>query len=299
MLECKICNKKVKSIRGLSNHLKVHKISSLQYVEIYGEFRCGEKNPDLIECPICGKYNFSNLQSHLTWKHKMSADEFDAKYPNYKKYTYEYYQQCANAGSKSLKIQKQNQEKWHQTQKKAAKTYDLNHPGLRSHSAHIAHSNLSNELKERWQNPEYRKKMSDKCKEQHRTGNLTDKIVKNPGKYILYNGYKMKSSWEVRFAEFLDKNNIEYQYEPFYFPYVDAIGKHRKYYPDFYIEKLNLIVEIKPFFQLEYDEVKLKKEATINRGFNYQFITENELFKDNTILTKIIDDYKSNITKFN
>lgn len=293
MITCKICNKQVKSLRGMCNHIHSHNLTSTEYIEKYGDFRLPNKNNELITCPICGKYNFSNLQSHLTWKHKLTGTEFSNLYPNYKKFTESYRDQCSNAGKSSIKSQLNNQEKWKSSRKKAAITYDINHPGVRSNSAKIAHKDMSDRLIKLWQDPEYRKKMSDKCKKQHETTNLTELVMNSnkSHKRIPYKNFYMRSSWEVRFAEYLDNNEIKYDYEPFYFTYVDKLGKTRKYFPDFYIEKINTIIEIKPLYQANYDEVILKKESVLDRGFNFLMVTEVELFKDKTMLSKIIDDY--------
>ena len=263
MIICKICGKKVNSVRGLCNHIRTHNIDSNEYIKIYGDFRPKQnKNNNLIECPICGKYNFSNLMSHVTWKHKITKEEFNKLYPNYICYTDGYKNQCSKAARSSLKSQMSNPKKWKESRKKAARTYDINNPGMRSKSARIAHANLSEELKERWKDPEYRKKMSDKCKKQHENG-LTEKVIKSRGKRIPYKEFFMRSSWEVRLAEYLDNNSIQYEYEPFYIRYVDAIGKTRKYYPEY----------------------------SIKDGYNFEFITENEIF-DHNKLSNIIDGYR-------
>lgn len=47
---------------------------------------------------------------------------------------------------------------------------------------------------------------------------------------------------ELEFAEFLDKNNIEWEFEPFCVKYGND---NHYYYPDFYLPKLNIFVEVK------------------------------------------------------
>ena len=51
-------------------------------------------------------------------------------------------------------------------------------------------------------------------------------------------------------------------------------GKNRKYFPDFFIKKLNLVIEIKSTYtyECEKDQNEAKKEATINNGFNFKFL---------------------------
>lgn len=57
-----------------------------------------------------------------------------------------------------------------------------------------------------------------------------------------YNGYKFRSRLEAQWAVFFDTIGIEYQYEP---------EDGTRYLPDFYLPKLNLWVEVKPFERIE------------------------------------------------
>jgi hypothetical protein len=55
-------------------------------------------------------------------------------------------------------------------------------------------------------------------------------------------------------------------------------GKNRKYFPDFFIRKLNMVIEIKSLYIYERDKEKneAKKEATINSGFDFKFIINKD-----------------------
>lgn len=64
------------------------------------------------------------------------------------------------------------------------------------------------------------------------------KIIHNKGYY--YKSIWMRSSWEVSYAKYLDKNNIKWLYEPKLF----NLGRC-KYKPDFYLTESNHYVEIK------------------------------------------------------
>lgn len=68
-------------------------------------------------------------------------------------------------------------------------------------------------------------------------------------KKFVYNGVTLQSTYEVEFAKNLDKNNIKWNRpKPFY--YVLNGIKHR-YYPDFYIEDLDVYVDPKNDFLIE------------------------------------------------
>ena len=59
-------------------------------------------------------------------------------------------------------------------------------------------------------------------------------------KRIKYKGIKMRSSWEVAYAKYLDKQGIKWQYEPKAFD----LG-NTTYTPDFYLPESDTYVEIK------------------------------------------------------
>jgi predicted nuclease of restriction endonuclease-like RecB superfamily len=59
---------------------------------------------------------------------------------------------------------------------------------------------------------------------------------------IKYKGIKMRSSWEVAYAKYLDKQKINWQYEPKTFD----LG-NETYTPDFYLPKFKIYIEIKGY----------------------------------------------------
>jgi predicted nuclease of restriction endonuclease-like RecB superfamily len=59
-------------------------------------------------------------------------------------------------------------------------------------------------------------------------------------KRIHYEDIWMRSSWEVAYAKYCDKNKIKWEYEPKIFD----LGKSR-YIPDFYLPESDTYVEIK------------------------------------------------------
>ena len=74
----------------------------------------------------------------------------------------------------------------------------------------------------------------------------------------------MRSTWEVAYAKYLDKNNIKWQYEPKTFDLGDTT-----YTPDFYCPIENLYVEVKGFWwekqKKKYDKfLKLYPEINIS-----------------------------------
>ena len=64
------------------------------------------------------------------------------------------------------------------------------------------------------------------------------------------------------------KGSIDYFYE----------DTNRKYFPDFYIKKENMVIEVKSTYtyECEKEQNEIKKEATINSGFKFKFIIDKK-----------------------
>ena len=89
---------------------------------------------------------------------------------------------------------------------------------------------------------EYNKKHSGK--KSFRYGKSTPR-----GKGSYYNGIWLRSSWEIKIAEWLDKQKWKWLYEPKRFELRD-----RTYCPDFYLPDLNMWWEIKGWFHKKHQE---------------------------------------------
>ena len=113
----------------------------------------------------------------------------------------------------------------------------------------------------------------------------------NPSKYvgnvkqIIY-----RSSWERLFMSYCDRhpNILQWNSEETKIPY-KFDGKHRTYYPDFWItmvdSKDNLVeklVEIKPHYQRGWKINQAKwaeaSQACLQNGMEFLVLTEKELF---------------------
>ena len=131
--------------------------------------------------------------------------------------------------------------------------------------AKINNTNLKNHgVKWNMQRPDVIKKM---MKAQENVTYCHKKYVLPSGKIINLQGY------EPQFLDYIFKNNILKEDE--IIPHPNSImyyKNHKKhfYYPDFYIPKWNLIIEIKSTWTLKLDKnLKLKEKATIKNGFKY------------------------------
>lgn len=76
-------------------------------------------------------------------------------------------------------------------------------------------------------------------------------------KYLKYNNLFFHSSWEVKFAQWCDKNKIKWFYEPKAFD----LG-NTTYTPDFYLSEFNIYIEVKGFWRddalKKFEEFKQK-----------------------------------------
>jgi hypothetical protein len=100
-----------------------------------------------------------------------------------------------------------------------------------------------------------------------------------------YNGIFYRGSYELDFIKYCESNKIDIE-KPDSIEYNMYENKHY-YFPDFYLPKYNLIVEVKSSYYYKLNESKniLKKEASLNKGYNFLFLID----KDYTELEKIIN----------
>ena len=70
--------------------------------------------------------------------------------------------------------------------------------------------------------------------------------------------YKVQGTWELKFIEWLDKNNLIFDCHKGRIPYIDDDNKNRNYYPDFFIYDWNIFVDIKSLFTFKGQERKFE-----------------------------------------
>jgi hypothetical protein len=116
---------------------------------------------------------------------------------------------------------------------------------------------------------------------------MRNAVLNNPNSYtannvsgrtpiIEYNGFKLKGTWELETAKWLDRNNIKWTNILDGFEYDWNDSKHL-YYPDFYLTEINYYIEVKGY-ERERDIAKWK---VVN---NLIVIKKNEIdmIKNNT-----------------
>lgn len=250
-------------------------------------------NKDYVECPICHK-DYKLLSLHLTKKHNISLNDFKKKYPNIPLISESY--------SKELSIK--NKALWGNEE-----YVDKVKKGMSTESWHKIHSN---NLKHMWNNDEFAIKVRNALKieansvegKQRRSENAyrlntllrTDSKYKDfrrnngyrwyestknkCGRIIEYNGYYLRSTWEVRFVKFCLEENIDFKYEYKVYSY-NMNNETHKYFADFYLPKMDMVIEIKPKKLMKYEINQLKAKSAIDSGDNYIILNEDNLFLSN------------------
>ena len=112
------------------------------------------------------------------------------------------------------------------------------------------------------------------------------KMIKKYNDRLYYQG-----TYEKHFLDYMkSKKLLELVDRGFCVDYIFE-NKNKKHFPDFYIEKYNLIVEIKSdyIYNKYLEKNKIKKETCVKLGYNYLFIIN----KNYSVLNKII--YENNV----
>jgi hypothetical protein len=87
----------------------------------------------------------------------------------------------------------------------------------------------------------------------------------------------LRSSYEIDYANELDKNHIKYEVEHLRIKYYDTIeNRYRCSIPDFYLPDTNTIVEIKSKYTLNIQNMKDKFLAYKNLGYDMKLILEHK-----------------------
>ena len=115
-----------------------------------------------------------------------------------------------------------------------------------------------------------------------RCGSCASKITYKKYKQRRYNGtvkagfYKsiyMRSSWEIKYAKYLDKKKIKWSYEPDVFDVDDTT-----YTPDFYLPKLKTYIEIKGWLKIK-DKKKMNMFKKLYPEKSLKILREKDLIR--------------------
>lgn len=87
----------------------------------------------------------------------------------------------------------------------------------------------------------------------------------------------LRSSYESDYANKLDTLKVEYEVESLRIEYYNSAKReYRCAVPDFYLPETNTIVEIKSNWTLNIQEMKDKKKAYLEQGYNFKLILDHK-----------------------
>lgn len=99
--------------------------------------------------------------------------------------------------------------------------------------------------------------------------------------YVHSNGaeYKVQGTWELKFIEWMDKNNIKFECHKGRIDYVDDNGISRSYYPDFFVYEWNSYVDPKAdhWYKKQYRKFELIQEQ--HPDINIRILTKQKLIQ--------------------
>jgi len=248
--KCQLCNRTFDHRNGLSNHIKKHNISFIEYYDKYLK-----KDGENI-CKVCGtKTNFNKGSYNIYCSIKCSTNDNTEKITESLKKLYIGNDELRRKISLGVKesCKTRTQEDIDRANNKRKQTC-LNLYGETNISKleNIQEKKIINSLKSK-------------------------KYIMPSGKIIYVKGY------EDKFLDYIFNNKLCTEDEIVVYPhsikYIDEHGTWRLYFPDFYIPKWNLIVEVKSTYVIKHyqgeENFKLKEVFTIISGFNYISIIDN------------------------
>lgn len=89
----------------------------------------------------------------------------------------------------------------------------------------------------------------------------------------IYDGHFMRSRDEVKYARYLDRLVIPYEYQEHRFPYLHD-GRWRMYVPDFFVPEFDTFVEIKGWND---GLLPLKLQSVRDNGFSIEVLRPEEV----------------------
>jgi len=195
-------------------------------------------------CPVC-EFMVEKLNQHLTMKSKKCKAHYDYQYKMFR----QYFDSDLNLSDIAEEI---NGER---------------------HAVTRQFNRFFGKEKTRIRNEAVKRcNVSEKAVINHNSKNRFGTVVeyKSPNQGII----KLRSKLEAKYANILDKNNIDWYYECKSFQYIDKDNKRRTYTPDFFLPAQNKFIEVKGFKQSNAD---YKIEWLQNIGVNIEMIMQKDI----------------------
>lgn len=225
-----------------------------------------------MKCLICeGEYK--NLEAHIRRLHKITKEEYSKRF----NYDGPFMIPMSNEAKSKMISKKKGKTPWNKGLTKEIDTRIKSNKGWKMTEEQKAL--ISERTKEAMQRPEVKAKLSEiglnfhterqevKAKmskaaiENWKDDIFANKCANNQfGVKTEYNGIIYRSKTEAKFAEYMDDNNIKYEYEKYLFEY-ELNGVLHNYRPDFYLPEYDTFLEIKSRIKEDDELVFIKLEA--------------------------------------
>lgn len=140
-----------------------------------------------------------------------------------------------------------------------------------------------------------KKIFGEKISKKLRESIMSGRIKLSPSwKKVPYKNLILRSKWERIVAEFLDKNNIKWEYETKKINYWDNDRRLEAItIPDFYIPSTNTVIEVKSNAELKSNKTKDKIAGINEKGFNTLLVGRKEI----RLITEHPNKFLTNIVK--
>lgn len=176
----------------------------------------------MIKCPFCEKEYKQLTNNHLTKKHSISLEEFKILYPSFEITSDKLRESLSKGASDRAK-------KGWQTYKQNKDVSLRMMPLYTQNNSNSKKEKLSNTMKKKWKDPNYREMMSK----------ALSSSVKMKEHLTKIHIPKRKTSIEIKVENQLLKNNIAFEKQK-----IIRVENHNTFIiPDFYLPQYNLIIE--------------------------------------------------------
>lgn len=287
MAQCKICKKDFKSTHSFSGHLKHHNLTKKEYYDLH-------KQPEEGKCKVCKKETTFRGTHYLKYCSRECVDlcpeiRLDrSERRKDKKQNPEVIEQRIKNTDQTKKEAKRQQtliERYGDPKLpfrvKRKPTTKPSKPRTPEWSRKIIESKRRNGTLKHKESTKL--KIKKYLEDLHESDDAPLYVSSKPNskKYIqgYINNIFYRSSYEKFFIEYCVKNNISIETaetKEFRVRYFDETGKMRWYYPDFYLEDYDMIVEIKPLTMIGVLN-NIEKMDSAAKKHSFAIITEEEL----------------------
>lgn len=224
-VKCELCSCEI-SKSNYSKHLRRHQIHPETFSKTIGRYKL---NHEGLVCQFCGKE--CKTKNSLCNHERLCRENPNRQEP---------YKNTKSRTAWNKGLTKETDERI----LKASKTYAYN-KALGKHNIPRGDDNAA-------KRPDVKEKISKTILEKSRKGEWHKSLAKDM--HYQYKDVDLDGTWELRYAKFLDSNNISWERCKRRFSYIYK-NKNHYYTPDFYLPDLNIYVEIKGY-EVELDRIK-------------------------------------------